>query len=221
MHDLDNIKQLYINVEDDLSASKSEMSSKLSTPHKIEIKSATITSGPLSFEIFDKEIDTLNNVYVEYLNDVTQDLLTTLNIQSKIDCYLKNINPSIITIQREGKIISFIFLNYEPNITHSLKLHLAGISCSKSENFSDLFDSALLYIKAHFPFDEIIIDLYYEMLDDKFVINENIKNLFLKEKGFKWLNVQNKTVDGTTVRLIKASLKQSNVKETDRQFLFN
>ena len=189
-HDLDNMKALYKNTETELSAS-------------VITHNFPSTEEIFSFQIHNSGVIDLIKIYQRLFKSTMQEIKDIFKQNEKIETYITNINPVAIITFSEYTQIGIIFLHYESSVTDKAILSISGVALSKDYLFSDFLSSALKYIKSNFIFNEINVNLHFTLSNNKFEINEAIKNLFLKENDFRWSNLENSVIDGKPNRSIK------------------
>ena len=153
-----------------------------------------------------KQID---EIYSKYYTSIPDDLKNSFNISKNYNDYIKGIFPHIIIIKDNSKQIkgmSFI------NFIESYKLFISNFSTNTIEDYKDILNDFIDFLKNNYIFEELFLDFYYNHIDGKFIQNKDLEKILTKEIKFKWVNMEN---DGT-IRKIKYKLINPNFKEKKR-----
>ena len=153
-----------------------------------------------------KQID---EIYSKYYTSIPDDLKNSFNISKNYNDYIKGIFPHIIIIKDNSKQIKGIsFINF----IESYKLFISNFSTNTIEDYKDILNDFIDFLKNNYIFEELFLDFYYNHIDGKFIQNKDLEKILTKEIKFKWVNMEN---DGT-IRKIKYKLINPNFKEKKR-----
>ena len=98
------------------------------------------------------------------------------------------------------------------NFIESYKLFISNFSTNTIEDYKDILNDFIDFLKNNYIFEELFLDFYYNHIDGKFIQNKDLEKILTKEIKFKWVNMEN---DGT-IRKIKYKLINPNFKEKKR-----
>ena len=150
-----------------------------------------------------KQID---EIYSKYYKSIPEDLKNSFNISKNYNDYIKGIFPHIIIIKDNSKQIKgMTFINF----IESYKLFISNFSTNTIEDYKDIINDLIDFLKNNYIFKELFIDFYYNHIDDKFIQNKELEKILTKEIKFKWVNMEN---DGK-IRKIKYKLPNPNFNE--------
>ena len=150
-----------------------------------------------------KQID---DIYSQYYKSIPEDLKNSFNISKNYNDYIKGIFPHIIIIKDNSKQIKgMTFINF----IESYKLFISNFSTNTIEDYKDILNDLIDFLKNNYIFKELFIDFYYNHIDDKFIQNKELEKILTKEIKFKWVNMEN---DGK-IRKIKYKLINPNFTE--------
>ena len=150
-----------------------------------------------------KQID---DIYSQYHKSIPEDLKNSFNISKNYNDYIKGIFPHIIIIKDNSKQIKgMTFINF----IESYKLFISNFSTNTIEDYKDILNDLIDFLKNNYIFKELFIDFYYNHIDDKFIQNKELEKILTKEIKFKWVNMEN---DGK-IRKIKYKLINPNFTE--------
>ena len=150
-----------------------------------------------------KQID---EIYSKYYESIPADLKNSFNITKNYNDYIKGIFPHIIIIKDNSKQIKgMTFINF----IESYKLFISNFSTNTIEDYKDILNDLIDFLKNNYIFKELFIDFYYNHIDDKFIQNKELEKILTKEIKFKWVNMEN---DGK-IRKIKYKLINQNFTE--------
>ena len=153
-----------------------------------------------------KQID---EIYSKYYTSIPDDLKNSFNISKNYNDYIKGIFPHIIIIKDNSKQIKgMTFINF----IESYKLFISNFSTNTIEDYKDILNDFIDFLKNNYIFEELFLDFYYNHIDGKFIQNKDLEKILTKEIKFKWVNMEN---DGT-IRKIKYKLINPNFKEKKR-----
>ena len=153
-----------------------------------------------------KQID---EIYSKYYKSIPEDLKNSFNISKNYNDYIKGIFPHIIIIKDNSKQIKgMTFINF----IESYKLYISNFSTNSIEDYKDILNDFIDFLKNNYIFEELFLDFYYNHIDGKFIQNKDLEKILTKEIKFKWVNMEN---DGT-IRKIKYKLINPNFKEKKR-----
>ena len=127
--------------------------------------------------------------------------------------YFKGIFPKIVYIKGEGdndiKGICSLFYENNDNLNENLSLRINLIYATE-----DLENNIILminFIKKKMKYDKLNVYLLYDKIEDKYVPNEEIKNIFQKKLGFNWSCVVNNEKENQRyIKLIYSKNKDKN-----------
>ncbi len=151
------------------------------------------------------EFDYVYKVYKEKLN---QALKITFQPKDSIADYFSFFNPKIIKISNEANdLIGLCCISFDNTWDDLVKININHISILDLESFENLVKLVLDFIKEHFPVDEILIYLHYELKDNNFEINADIRDLFKNTFKFKWNKLEN--ANGERIQKIALALESA------------
>ena len=154
-----------------------------------------------------KQID---EIYSKYYKSIPEDLKNSFNISKNYNDYIKGIFPHIIIIKDNSKQIKgMTFINF----IESYKLFISNFSTNTIEDYKDILNDLIDFLKNNYIFKELFIDFYYNHIDDKFIQNKELEKILTKEIKFKWVNMEN---DGK-IRKIKYKLINPNFTEKKKK----
>ena len=152
----------------------------------------------------------LENLYKEFYANLSDDQKITFNINKDINCYGEGIFPMIILKKENGKIVSFISMQFSNEKEDSLCINTIGTLGNVQESLSDLM--TLLQTK-NIKYNLLLIDLYYKRTNNNtFELNKEI-NLIFKLLKFRWVKLENH--DG--IRFQKMKFTNDNYKLDDNK----
>ena len=150
-----------------------------------------------------KQID---DIYSQYYKSIPEDLKNSFNISKNYNDYIKGIFPHIIIIKDNSKQIKgMTFINF----IESYKLFISNFSTNTIEDYKDILNDLIDFLKNNYIFEELFLDFYYNHIDGKFIQNKDLEKILTKEIKFKWVNMEN---DGK-IRKIKYKLINQNFTE--------
>ena len=154
-----------------------------------------------------KQID---EIYSKYYESIPPDLKNSFNITKNYNDYIKGIFPHSIIIKDNSKQIKgMTFINF----IESYKLFISNFSTNTIEDYKDILNDLIDFLKNNYIFKELFIDFYYNHIDDKFIQNKELEKILTKEIKFKWVNMEN---DGK-IRKIKYKLINQNFTEKKKK----
>ena len=170
-----------------------------------EKKSETEVEKPTSIIPFN---DYKVSYYTENLSNLTNSLMELIPIETipdflqkafllneliyTEDYYFKGIFPKIIVSTEGGDstkikgLCSFYYENNE-NLKENLIIRINSIFAI--DNYELQIPMMIDFIKKNVKFNRIEIYILYDKIEDKFLPNEEAKEIFQKKLGFKWLCV--------------------------------
>ena len=181
---------------------------KVKPKEKEEVK-----NQPLSYkyEYYSGKINDIQKVYSEYYLKIPRDLKIALNIKDNISYYIKGTFPQIIQIKQGESLVGFAIISYY----ECDKLYISNISCIDDKAFSDLLINFVNHINEHFSYKELYIEMYYDYVDEKFILIKLAEDAIKTKAKFRWVNMEN---DGT-MRKIKYKLINKNYDKKDMNTL--
>ena len=144
------------------------------------------------FEFFTQDISKLEDIYNKYFINIPKEQVKTFNIKENLYEYSKGIKTMFIIKKNNNNNINlFTSLNYIKDENNTL--HMSNFSTSKNnyqEIKKEIEDIINFLSKNQVKYQYLTIDLYYEDIDGKMILNDNINNIF-KELKFKWSKLEN------------------------------
>ena len=154
-----------------------------------EIDYSETTDNKLYF--YTNDISELENDYKKYYQTIPIEQKIIFNIKEDIYEYANKFNPMFIIKKEKGKLCSFCSINY--SLDDEINLEISNFSINQNEtneiqnNLKDIIkfinDNKIIY-------KYLSIDLYYQRVENKFILNKKINNI-MKELKFKWAKLEN------------------------------
>lgn len=138
-------------------------------------------------------IEELHETYEKYLIDIDSEQKIIFNISDLIETYLKGNFPKfvLITDPKTNEIISLSTCYYDGNYSTGIRLVLSSFSTIDPENYFKYAEKTIAYLKSNCPNTEIYIELFYGIQNEKFYINEKLRDVFSKHLKFRWITLEN------------------------------
>ena len=134
------------------------------------------------------KISNLEKMYNDFYAEVPQTLINTFNLNKDINFYSKGIYPMIIIEKENNKLISFISISVSTERPNTLSLNTI---CSL-KNLKDCFNNLFNLLKQNkINFQLLLLDLYYEFKEGKYILDEEINLLICKILKFRWMKLEN------------------------------
>ena len=144
------------------------------------------------FEFFTEDISKLEDIYNNYFFNISKEQVNTFNVKENLCEYSKGIKTMFIIKKNYNNDINlFTSLNYIKDDNNTL--HISNFSTSKN-NYQEIkkgMEELINFLsKNQINYQYLTIDLYYEDINGKMILNNNINNIF-KELKFKWSKLEN------------------------------
>ena len=144
------------------------------------------------FEFFTKDISKLEDIYNNFFFNIPKEQVNTFNIKENLYEYSKGIKTMFIIKKNNNNDINlFSSLNYIKDDNNTL--HISNFSTSK-KNYKEIkkgIEDLINFLsKNQINYQYLTIDLYYEDIDGKMILNNEINNIF-QELKFKWIKLEN------------------------------
>lgn len=154
--------------------------------------------------IYNKSFAELENDYTEYIGKVDTEQKIIFNISENLENYLNGGYPKFIEIRNRvnRQIVGFCVCNYDSNYSTGLRLVLSNYSVFEADTYFCYAEKIIHFLKNNFPLNEIYIELFYGIHNEKFYINEKFRDVFSKQLKFKWITLENTG----TQRIVKYKL---------------
>ena len=193
-----NRNQIHKQINDKKTEEKNEKNKKII--EKIPQK------NKYQYEYIIGSLKQIDEIYSKYYESIPADLKNSFNITKNYNDYIKGIFPHIIIIKDNSKQIKgMTFINF----IESYKLYISNFSTNSIEDYKDILNDFIDYLKNNYIFEELFLDFYYNHIDGKFIQNKDLEKILTKEIKFKWVNMEN---DGK-IRKIKYKLINQNFTE--------
>ena len=172
-----------------------------------DIENNTNIKDNLNISYFTGKINEFKTLYSEYFEKIPEEQKIIFNINKDPMKYFEhNYYPKIIICKDKATniikglcIYSVSFKSHEkkPN-----EIKIEHISSYNKEEMENIITKILEFIKdnnvlknickiSNKSNTEIFINLFYNFVNEKFQIDENIKNFFKKDLKFKWVKLEN------------------------------
>ena len=196
-----NRNQIHKQINDKKNEEKNEKNKKII--EKIPQK------NKYQYEYIIGSLKQIDEIYSKYYESIPPDLKNSFNISKNYNDYIKGIFPHIIIIKDNSKQIKgMTFINF----IESYKLCISNFSTNSIEDYKDILNDFIDFLKNNYIFEELFLDFYYNHIDGKFIQNKDLEKILTKEIKFKWVNMEN---DGK-IRKIKYKLINPNFTEKKR-----
>ena len=170
-----------------------------------EIDYSETTDNKLYF--YTNDISELENDYRIYYQTIPMNQKIIFNIKDNIYDYTNKFNPMFIIKKEKGKLSLFCSINYSLDDNCTLEISNFSINQNETNEIQSNLKDILKFINDNeIIYKYITIDLYYERVENKFILNKNINNI-MKELKFKWAKLEN--LDGG-IRYQKMQLENQN-----------
>jgi hypothetical protein len=172
-------------------------------PHRIE----NLIKNELTIKISTSANEDLKKTYSEYMTEIDPEQKIIFNISDSIEAYLKGGFPKFILIEDPAskKLISLSTCHYDGNFSTGIRLVLSSFSTNRPENYFIYAEKTILFLNANFPNTEIYNELFYGIQNEKFYVNEKLRDVFSKQLKFRWITLENTG----TQRIVKYRLANS------------
>ena len=122
--------------------------------------------------------------------------------------------------QNKTNISGLCSFHFDPLSFPNSKLIISHLSTSSNTEYQPIITSIIEYLKLHINCSEIYIDLYYNfnVNENRFNIDTEIRDFFKKDLGFKWAKLENLS---NHIRYQKMYLKVLNETEALMQSQLN
>ena len=142
-----------------------------------------------NLQFFTKDISKLKETYNNYYNIIPKDQKIIFNIKDNLMEYIKGINPMFIIKKNYNDITFFCSMEYSKEDDNTLQITNFSINNHEIKNGIEellkfLSDKNVIY-------QYLTIDLYYENIDGKLILNKEINEIF-KNLKFRWSKLENK-----------------------------
>ncbi len=148
-------------------------------------------SNKKSLQFYTKDISHLEETYNNYYNTISKDQKVIFNIKDNLMEYTKGINPMFIIKKNYGDITSFCSIEYSKEDDNTLQITNFSINNNEIKNGIEELIKFLSDKKVIYQY--LTIDLYYENINGKLILNKEINEIFRNLK-FRWSKLEN--VDG-------------------------
>ena len=156
---------------------------------------------------YTNDISELENDYRIYYQTIPMNQKIIFNIKDNIYDYTNKFNPMFIIKKEKGKLSLFCSINYSLDDNYTLEISNFSINQNETNEIQSNLKDILKFINDNeIIYKYITIDLYYERVENKFILNKNINNI-MKELKFKWAKLEN--LDGG-IRYQKMKLENQN-----------
>ena len=156
---------------------------------------------------YTNDISELENDYRIYYQTIPMNQKIIFNIKDNIYDYTNKFNPMFIIKKEKGKLSLFCSINYSLDDNCTLEISNFSINQNETNEIQSNLKDILKFINDNeIIYKYITIDLYYERVENKFILNKNINNI-MKELKFKWAKLEN--LDGG-IRYQKMKLENQN-----------
>jgi len=146
-----------------------------------------------TIQICDYNIDQLKILYSKYIEGIDSEQKIIYNINESIESYFIGCFPKFIEIidNSTKKIISFSCLYYDGNFSTGIRLVLSSFSTDNTEKYFEHAEKTIDFLNENFPNTEIYIELFYGVSNEKFYVNDKLRDVFSKKLKFKWITLEN------------------------------
>ena len=140
---------------------------------------------------YNNDINDLNKNYEIFFENIPKNQKNTFNLKNDIKNYLCGNNPMILLKIENNFIISLMCLSYSSDSENTLNINtFCTLNEDNNEN-EKIFSEFINFInEKNIKYQFITIDLYYDLIDGKFVLDKNINNIF-KNLNFRWSKLEN------------------------------
>ena len=140
----------------------------------------------------------IESIYDEYLKSVNEDIKLSFKINPDIFYYSTlGISPKIILFKQNGSIYAIATLSYDPSQILCRSLMITSISCTKDFSIIKTLLQLVSFCNREIEYDDLILSLYFseteetEKNKDKYVLNEEFRNMIKTQTKFKWIALEN------------------------------
>ena len=140
----------------------------------------------------------IEEIYSEYLKSVNDDIKLSFKINPDIFYYATlGVSPKIILFKQNGSIYGLATLSFDPSQILCRSLMITSISCSKDFSLIKTLLQLVSFCNRNIEYDDLILSLYFSETEetgkdkDKYVLNEEYKNLIKTQTKFKWIALEN------------------------------
>ena len=140
----------------------------------------------------------IESIYAEYLKSVNEDIKLSFKINSDIFYYSTiGVSPKIILLKQNDSIYGIATLSYDPSQILCRSLMITSISCTKDFSIIKALKQLVSFCNREIEYDDLILSLYFSETEekekdkDKYVLNEEFKNMIKTQTKFKWIALEN------------------------------
>lgn len=145
-----------------------------------------------------KNDGSIESIYAEYLKSVNEDIKLSFKINPDIYYYSTlGVSPKIILFKQNGSVYGIATLSYDPTQILCRSLLITSISCTKDFSLIKTLLQLVSFCNRQIEYDDLILSLYFSETEetekdkDKYVLNEEYKNLIKTQTKFKWIALEN------------------------------
>jgi hypothetical protein len=157
---------------------------------EINLKSQEQKNEPQIF-FYNNDIKDLNDEYKNYFEKIPISQRKTFNIKNDIKNYLFGINPMILIKTENGFLNGLMCLSYSSDSEKTLNINnFCTLNEDNNENEKIFSDFVNFINEQNIKYQYLTIDLYYDLIEGKFVLNKEINQIF-KNLNFRWAKLEN------------------------------
>jgi hypothetical protein len=162
----------------------------------------------LNINFYTNSFEELQTIYDLYYSKIPEDQLISFKIKKDLRSYIQGNNMKIITIYHQNNLSGLCILNFDSNSNNLVRIFLSHFS-SVLENFNETLTEVKNFIFRELKFTEIVVNLYYKKLGEKFEIISAIRDAFKDLLKFRWLKIENTCGERLLVMGLKNEEKNS------------
>jgi hypothetical protein len=166
-------------------------------------------------EFSTEEFSKLTEEYLKYYLDLDEDQKAAFNIKSDLTSYLKGCFTKFIKIFYYKMFVGFVVVSYDPSCENS-RLNLSHFSTTRTNFYYEILNEAINFLQDKLQHDELFLELFFALKDEKYHINETINDCIKKKLKFKWITLEN---TGTERKIKYKLLNKNSDKEPTQQLM--
>ena len=140
---------------------------------------------------YNGDINDLNKNYEIFFENIPKNQKNTFYLKNDIKNYLYGNNPMILLKTENNYIISLMCLSYSSDTENTLNINTFCTLNEDNQENEKIFSEFISFInEKNIKYQFLTIDLYYDLIDGKFVLDKNINNIF-KNLNFRWSKLEN------------------------------
>jgi len=161
-----------------------------SETNKERSETKLVKVSDLNIKFYTNSFEELQTIYDLYYSKIPEDQLISFKVKKDLRSYILGNNMKIITIYHQNNLSGLCILNFDSNTNNMVRIILSHFS-TILENFNETLTEVKNFIFRELKFSEIVVNLYYKKLGEKFEIISVIRDAFKDLLKFRWLKIEN------------------------------